>query len=69
MRQFELGLRGRVGVAALERVGQPGDQQPVFDRAQALGAFGVARAHVVLAAGGVGVVAGRFHRCLLFPLS
>ena len=61
VRQLQLRHRGRVGLAPVQRVAHAGDEQAILDHVQALRGFGVAAAHVVLAAQAVGVVTGGLH--------
>ena len=56
---------GQRHLAAFQRVADAGDQQPVFDRVEPLGAFGMAGAHVVLPAIGVREITGFVHRLTL----
>ncbi len=47
MGQFQVGHRGGCGLAALQRVVEPGDEQAVLDRVKPLRAFGMPVAHLV----------------------
>jgi hypothetical protein len=52
------------GLAPVQRIAHAGDQQTVFNGIQPLGAFGVARAHFMFPAVGVGKVSGLVHLSL-----
>jgi hypothetical protein len=58
MGEFDVGQRGRGGLAALQRHIQARDQQPVLDRVQPRRAFGVSGPHFVSPAIGVGEITG-----------
>ena len=63
MCQLDLGQVGRVGLTALQGVGNAGNQQAVFNGVQAFRGFGVALAHVVQLAIVMKIVARGTH-CL-----
>ena len=61
VRQLDLGQVGLARGAAIQRVGHAGNEQAVFNRIDAFGAFGVACAHVVQLAVRMNVVASGAH--------
>jgi hypothetical protein len=65
MGQFNVGQGRWGGLSALQGHVQPGDQQAVFDGAEALRAFGVPCAHLVFPAGGVCEITCRAHTACL----
>ena len=58
MGQFDVGQRGRIGLAALQDRVQTAGHQAVFDGIEALGALGMTPPHFVLPASLVGEIAG-----------
>jgi len=66
VRQLDVGQRGLRGLAALQRVGHAGHEQPVLDGVEPAGALGVARPHLVQPAVAVGKIT-RLAHCLDSP--
>ena len=66
MRQFDVVGRSRRRVAALQHQPETAGQQPVLDRVEALGAFGMARPHFVSPAIGMREIPGFSHGTLSY---